>query len=631
MNNEVPTPARNAVTAPLRASGAPIEGEVGPASLVPFGIHEGTPLLTAAWHALAAQNALRYGFDILQEGVCTGCALGSRGLFDEHTRTPHLCGHRLDRLHTHLAAPVRPERLGDLRGLRALSPGRLEDLGPIDRPYLLRPGSRTLAPLSWEDALTPCADALGQQGVQWVIGPDTPSNEATFAMIDAARRCGLEARLAGADAHLRAMDELQACAGVRSATVGLHELSQAETVLLWDAHLVEQHPLLARTLARAKAGGARLVGIGPYRAPSLDRTWHTAPLFGTRLIDDHIHTHAGGEPAAAQAAAMLLEHWAGQPSPSIDPWVRASGAGHERLEWLATVLSRSSKVVSCWSTDLGPRAQGIVALHRAARALGPGAGLLPLPRHVGGIGAIDMGVQAPFDPGAATETVVALGTVRAPSALRRIHLLRHLHPGALQPPPEGGWALLLPTRGVHQSMDGITTTNVERRVRFSPPIPGSPDPGDARDAHAILGQLLAAAGIEAPSSATGQALRDAIAEAVPSYRGIETLRAPGHAFQWGGAQLAVGPSPGDAPALSSPPDGPVLRTLPSPRDGSPSSHALLSARDADALGLSDGSLVRIEAGEERLVLPIAIADVHPGTVIVHGESPGDVPCTLGPA
>jgi len=102
--------------------------------------------------------------------------------------------------------------------------------------------------------------------------------------------------------------------------------------------------------------------------------------------------------------------------------------------------------------------------------------------------------------------------------------------------------VLLPATTRYEQPGGGTETSTERRIYFSPEIPGRRISG-ARAEWQVLADLAtrirpgAAAAIAFPS---GQAIRDDIARAVPFYAGIETLRQKGDAVQWGGPRLCEG-------------------------------------------------------------------------------------------
>ena len=102
-----------------------------------------------------------------------------------------------------------------------------------------------------------------------------------------------------------------------------------------------------------------------------------------------------------------------------------------------------------------------------------------------------------------------------------------------------GDVLLLPATTRYESEGGGTETSTERRIIFSPEIPGRRI-GSARPEWWVFGEAMARAfpnrrnHIRFDSAA---AIRREIARAVPLYAGIETLSAKGDQVQWGGRTL----------------------------------------------------------------------------------------------
>jgi predicted molibdopterin-dependent oxidoreductase YjgC len=102
-----------------------------------------------------------------------------------------------------------------------------------------------------------------------------------------------------------------------------------------------------------------------------------------------------------------------------------------------------------------------------------------------------------------------------------------------------GDVLLLPATTRYESEGGGTETSTERRIIFSPEIPGRRI-GSARPEWRVFGEALARARPDRAGQIrfeSAQAIRDEIARAVPLYKGIEALKAKGDQVQWGGRTL----------------------------------------------------------------------------------------------
>src|SRR5437879_3366320 len=102
--------------------------------------------------------------------------------------------------------------------------------------------------------------------------------------------------------------------------------------------------------------------------------------------------------------------------------------------------------------------------------------------------------------------------------------------------------LLFPARTRYEQRGGGTETSTERRVFFSPEIPGR----RIRESRTEWEIFMDLAERALPDSAhlihfeDATAIRKEIAKVVPTYKGIEKLRAKGDAFQYGGPRLCEG-------------------------------------------------------------------------------------------
>jgi len=108
----------------------------------------------------------------------------------------------------------------------------------------------------------------------------------------------------------------------------------------------------------------------------------------------------------------------------------------------------------------------------------------------------------------------------------------------IDPAGRGEEVILLPAQTRYEQEGGGTETTTERRVCFSPQIPRQV--GEARAEWKILRDLAAAVDPEGAAKLgceTGQAIREEIPKAIPSYEGIQRLKDTGDAFQYGGPHL----------------------------------------------------------------------------------------------
>jgi len=119
----------------------------------------------------------------------------------------------------------------------------------------------------------------------------------------------------------------------------------------------------------------------------------------------------------------------------------------------------------------------------------------------------------------------------------RVHIGTHFDPSMFHPP--GDVVIILPSNSRYETPGGCTTTSVERRVRFSPEIPG----GKIREAKpewqipALIAAQVDLANQERYPWKDAQQVRMDIEKNVPRYRGIGGLKEEGKSIQWGGERL----------------------------------------------------------------------------------------------
>jgi molybdopterin-dependent oxidoreductase alpha subunit len=101
--------------------------------------------------------------------------------------------------------------------------------------------------------------------------------------------------------------------------------------------------------------------------------------------------------------------------------------------------------------------------------------------------------------------------------------------------------LVLPAQTRYEQKSGGTSTSTERRIRFTPEIPG-PRIEEARaewEIPCLIGQRLEPQRRDLFHYAGTAAIRREMAELMPLYRGIEKLEHEGEAVQWGGERLGA--------------------------------------------------------------------------------------------
>jgi anaerobic selenocysteine-containing dehydrogenase len=223
-----------------------------------------------------------------------------------------------------------------------------------------------------------------------------------------------------------------------------------------------------------------------------------------------------------------------------------------------------------------------------------------------------------------------------------------------------GDVVILPAATRYESPGGGTETSSERRIIFSPEIPGRRI-GSARPEWWVFGEVMARVHpnrrnyIRFESAA---AIREEIARAVPLYKGIETLGQKGDQVQWGGrilyedGRFATGdrkahftPIKGVSAVLDDLPEGQdaggpgvrpdrargafvvstrrgkqfnsmVQRDV-DPMTGAGRRDVLMSHEDAARLGLSEGDAIRLRSSAGTFDGRVKIASIKPENLEVH--------------
>jgi molybdopterin-dependent oxidoreductase alpha subunit len=279
----------------------------------------------------------------------------------------------------------------------------------------------------------------------------------------------------------------------------------------------------------------------------------------------------------------------------FDELCRHAGLTREQVEAFVDEYERADAAVLLWSmgiTQHRDSVDGVRAIVNLGLARGnvgrDGAGLMPLRGHSGVQGGAEMGAYATAFPGGASvdaDNARRLGAqwgfdvpahpgrtapemleaaaagdldvlwssggnflevlpdpVRVEAALERVPLRVHqdivVSSQMLVP---GDDVILLPVATRYEQEGGGTETTTERRIVFSPELPRRV--GEARSEWRLFADVVNRVHPDlraAFSWADNQVLRQEIAEVVPLYAGIETLRTTGDAVQWGGRHLAAG-------------------------------------------------------------------------------------------
>jgi anaerobic selenocysteine-containing dehydrogenase len=142
------------------------------ASWKPFGIGEQYPnnyweVFRAAW---MSRDQLPYAWEILNKGVCDGCALGTTGMKDWTVDGIHVCNVRLRLLRMNTMPAFDPQLLEDVSQLQGKKSAELRDMGRLPYPMMRQRGEKGFRRVSWDEAM----DAIASR-IRATI-PSTPPN-----------------------------------------------------------------------------------------------------------------------------------------------------------------------------------------------------------------------------------------------------------------------------------------------------------------------------------------------------------------------------------------------------------------------------------------------------------------------
>jgi molybdopterin-dependent oxidoreductase alpha subunit len=374
-----------------------------------------------------------------------------------------------------------------------------------------------------------------------------------------------------------------------------------------------------------------------------------------------------------------------------------AGASREEMLRLARLLAEANNAIFVWSMGITQHGDGVANVRAICDlALSRGfigkahSGLVPIRGHSGVQGGAEMGcVPNQFGSGILADAAGAaqmrehwgfdapvtkglnavqmidaahagaldwfyqsggnfLETLPDPAYVRaaverlpvRIHQDIVLSPQMMIEPRE--FVLLLPARTRYEQTGGGTETSTERRILFSPEIPGRRI-GEARNEWEIPMLIAEHAKPERKAQihfADGQAIRDEIARVVTAYAGIETLRQTGDQVQWGGARLCERDGQPQFETADGKAHFSAIEVVPlqatgqlrlstrrgkqfnsmvqrerDPLNGALREDVLMNEADAQALGLREGDAIRLrnEFGEMRgrcRLAPIAAGNVQ---------------------
>jgi len=653
---------------------------------------------------------------ILKEGVCDGCALGTTGLRDFTLEGVHLCTVRLELLRLNTMGALDPEVLADVAALEGMSGDGLRSLGRLPWPMVRRKGERGFRRVAWDEVLDLLADRLREidpKRLAFYLTSRGITNEVYYATQKVARFLGTNhvdnsARICHAPSTTTLKRTLGP--GKAASTCSYSDWIGTDLLVFFGSHVANNQPVATKYMYRAKEQGTRIAMVNSFQEPAMERYWipsiFDSALFGTKLSDDFVHVHQGGDVAFLNGALKHVIALGAVDREFVDAHTtgfgrleaclaeqswgdleRFSGVSRAEMQAFGDRVAEARTAVFVWSMGITQHRFGVDNVQAIANlALARGfvgkekSGLMPIRGHSGVQGGAEVGaVPWSFPAGravdvanagamselwgfpvpewrglSAVETVHAahrgeidalwaiggdyLGTLPDPDycreALARVPLRVHqdivlAHQMFVEP---ADTVVLLPATTRYEQPGGGTETSTERRIYFSPEIPGRRI-GEARAEFAVLVDLARRVH---PDRAGSLGIEDAdeirrdIARAVPFYDGIQHLRHAGDAIQWGGPRLCergqFGHADGRArfhdvkPPELEIPEGQfhlstrrgkqfnsMVQKERDPLTGGLRDHVFMAAADAERLGLAEGDAITLRSAVGQLAGRVRIA------------------------
>ncbi|MCC5653578.1 FdhF/YdeP family oxidoreductase [Nostoc sp. XA013] len=696
------------------------------ASWKPFGIGEQYPnnyweVFRAIW---LSRDKLPYAWNILDKGVCDGCALGTTGMKDWTLDGIHLCNVRLRLLRMNTMPAFDPVLLEDVSQLQKQKSAQLRDLGRLPYPMMRQRGEKGFRRVSWDEALGVISDRIRSttpDRLSFYITSRGTVNETYYVTQKAVRAMGSNnVDNAARICHSPSTAGLKAALGAGATTCSYKDWIGTDLLVFIGSNVANNQPVTVKYLHYAKKAGTRIVVINTYREPGMERYWVPSivesALFGTKFAEDFFLINMGGDIAFLNGTIkhIIANNWvdesfvnlhtvgfaelkASLESQSWEELERLSGTSREEMYAFAKMVKEANKAVFVWSMGITQHECGednvrsIINLALTKGFVGrEGCGLMPIRGHSGVQGGAEMGCYATVFPGGKSitlENATQLSQhwgfeVPANKGLIAPEMINAAHQGKLDvlfsvggnflevlPEPEyveaalkqiplrvhmdivlssqmlvepADTVVLLPATTRYEIPGGVTETNTERRVIFSPEIPG-PRIGETRPEWEVFLELARRVKPDLADKlafADTAAIRQEIAQVVPQYAGIQHLQQAGDQFQYGGSHLCFGwnfpTADGKAhfgvllPRQRELPEGYFLLATRRGKQfnsmvqerkdaitGAMREAVLMNATDAAQLGLKDRDRVLLKNDLGELFCQVYIAPIQSGNLQVH--------------
>lgn len=405
------------------------------ASWKPFGLGEQYPnnyweVFRAAW---VNKDQLSYTWDILNQGVCDGCSLGTTGMKDWTLDGLHLCNVRLRLLRLNTMGAFDPKLLENVAELQQKSSAELRELGRVPYPMRRDKGDQGFRRISWDEALDLIATkikATSPQKLGFYITSRGTVNETYYATQKAVRAMGSNnidnaARIC----HSPSTGALKSTLGVGATTCSYKDWIGTDLLVFFGSNVANNQPVTVKYLHWAKKAGTRIVVINTYREPGMERYWvpsiPESALFGTKFAEDFFLVNLNGDLGFINGVIkhLIEQNWVDtnfinnytadfenlKTNLEQQSWEfleQVAGTTREEMYRFAQMVHESEKAVFVWSMGITQHECGednVKAIINLALTKGfvgrEGCGLMPIRGHSGVQGGAEMGCYATVFPG----------------------------------------------------------------------------------------------------------------------------------------------------------------------------------------------------------------------------------------
>ena len=370
---------------------------------------------------------------ILNEGVCDGCALGTKGLQDWTLSGPHLCNIRLRLLRLNTMPPLKVSVLRDVGRLAQKSSTNLRELGRLPHPMLRRRGEAGFSQISWDDALelaTAKIAASSPERLGFYLTSRGMPNEGYYGAQKAVRALGsTNIDSAARVCHAPSTVALKSTIGVAASTCSYSDWIASDVIVFIGSNVANNQPVATQYLHHSIQRGAKVVSVNTYIEPGMERYWipsiPESAVFGTRLTDRFYQINTGGDAAflsgvlkhilhnGLEDSAFIAAHTSGleelRASLEATTWETLeaqSGSTQLEMQNLGQLLGEAKSAVLVWSMGVTQHATGednVRAIVNIASARGfvgrEGCGLMSIRGHSGVQGGAEMGADSTALPG----------------------------------------------------------------------------------------------------------------------------------------------------------------------------------------------------------------------------------------